>query len=93
MEAKGFMNFQQSALFEKIHLPFVLVSTKDCPENELEFSYGDQNKTLNIAMKKPLKCIGDADTLVKMELYRVNESWIRSNIPEQQKVLGLLNEK
>ncbi len=67
------------------------MSTKDSPDNELEFSYGDQNRTLNIAMKKPLKCIGDADTLVKMEMYKVGENWMRANIPESHRILSLLN--
>jgi len=48
------------------------VSTKDCPENEVEISFGEQNKSLNIAMKKPMKCIGDADSLVKLDMYKVN---------------------
>jgi hypothetical protein len=67
-----------------------LVSTKDCPENEVEISFGDNNRTLNIAMKKPMKCIGDADTLIKLGLYKVTEDFILSNIYEGENLLKCL---
>jgi len=27
-------------------------------------------------MKKPMKCIGDADSLVKLGMYKVNSDWL-----------------
>lgn len=57
---------------KQIQLPFILVTTKDCPDNEVEISFADSNRSLNIAMKKPMKCIGDADTLMKLGFYKVS---------------------
>ena len=77
LKTKGYYDPHNS-----ISLPFILVATKDCPENEVEISFGDQNKSLNIAMKKPMKCIGDADTLIRLGLYKVSEEFIFNHIPE-----------
>jgi len=55
-----------------ISLPFILISTKDSPDNEVEISYGENNTSLNIAMKEPMKRIGDADTLIRLGLYKVD---------------------
>ena len=55
-----------------ISLPFILVSTKDTPENEVEISFGEGNHSLSIAMKKSMKCIGDTDTLMKLGMYKVS---------------------
>jgi hypothetical protein len=62
-------------------LPFILVCTKDSPDNEVEITFGENNNSLNIAMKKPLKCIGDADTLMKLKMYKVDKKWMDSYIP------------
>ena len=56
-----------------INLPFILASTKDCPDNQVDIIYGDGNRSLNIAMKKPMKCIGDADALMQLGMYKVDE--------------------
>ena len=77
---------------QSISLPFILVSTKDSPDNEVEISFGDCNRSLNIAMKKPMKCIGDADTLMKLRLYKVDREWLRESVPEAEKYMGMLNE-
>lgn len=78
---------------EKINLPFIIVSTKDNPDNEVEISFGENNKSLNIAMKKPMKCMGDADTLMKLKLYKVGKEWMQAYIPESFKVMNLLSDK
>ncbi|CDW76479.1 transcription factor-like protein dpb-like [Stylonychia lemnae] len=78
---------------KSVSLPFILVSTKDCPDNEVEISFGEQNKSLNIAMKKPMKCIGDADTLIKLEMYKVSQKWVEQVIPDSIPILKSLNEK
>jgi hypothetical protein len=74
-------------------LPFIVVSTKDCPDNEVEISFGESNKSLNIAMRKPMKCIGDADTLMKLKMFKVNKDWLHDSVPDSDKILNLLNEK
>lgn len=48
---------------------------------------------MNIAMKKPMKCIGDADTLIKLGLYKVSEDFITHNIPEGDNILQCLNQR
>jgi hypothetical protein len=78
---------------EKINLPFIIVSTKDSPDNEVEISFGENNKSLNIAMKKPMKCMGDADTLMKLKLYKVDKEWMQTYIPEIQKTINLLTDR
>ena len=42
-------------------------------------------------MKKPMKCIGDADTLIKLGLYKVSESFIYENIQDGENILKCLN--
>lgn len=43
-------------------------------------------------MKKPLKCIGDADTLMRLGMYKVSKKWLNAYIPENDRILELLNE-
>ena len=74
-------------------MPFILISTKDSAENEVDLSFGEKNKTLNISMKKQMKCIGDADVLDNLGLYRVSKEWINKYHPEGQEILKLLNKK
>lgn len=55
-----------------LSLPFILVSTKDSPDNEVDINYEDQMTKLNIAIKMPFKCFGDADTLMQLDMYKVD---------------------
>lgn len=74
-------------------MPFILVSTKDSPDNEVEISFGDNNRSLNIAMKKKMKCIGDADTLIKLGLYKVTEEQIANIGPDFYSMFRCLSDK
>ena len=74
-------------------MPFILVSTKDSPDNEVEISFGEGNRSLNIAMKKPMKCIGDADTLLKLKLYKLDKDLLDNYVPDYEKIFNVLNEK
>jgi len=64
-----------------VRLPFVLLATKDSPENEIDLTYGPQCQTLSIAMKKPFTCIGDVDTLIKLGFSHVPMSWLQQQLP------------
>lgn len=44
-------------------------------------------------MKKPMKCIGDADTLLKLGFYKVSQEWFDCNMAEFKNVLKSLSEK
>jgi len=44
-------------------------------------------------MVQPMKCIGDADTLMKLKMYRVTKEWLDTKIPNSEKVLGLLDKR
>ena len=44
-------------------------------------------------MKKPMKCIGDADTLMKLKFYKLERELLVSCVPDADKYLSLLNEK
>jgi len=74
-------NFEQNKLIKqdtrKIPLPFILLATEDSPENEIELTYGDGLRTIRIAMKKEINCMGDVDTLMKLRFYRAPLSWIK----------------
>jgi hypothetical protein len=64
-----------------LHLPFILVSTKDSPSNEIDLVYSEDNTSVNIAMKEPFKCYGDADTLMQLGMYKVDEGFYKENVP------------
>jgi hypothetical protein len=74
-----------------LQLPFILIATKDTADNEVELSYGEKNRTLNISMKKHMKCVGDADVLVNLGLYKVEKEWMQKNYPEAKEVMKFLN--
>lgn len=59
-----------------IKLPFILISTKDCPENEIELTKSQDGRNLNIAMKKPLNFYGDIDALMKLKFFRADKEWL-----------------
>lgn len=80
-----------SSVDRYLPLPFILIATRDTVDNEVELSYGEKNKTLNISMKKHMKCVGDADVLVNLGLYKVSRDWIQKNYPEGQETLRLLD--
>lgn len=67
-----------------LNLPFILVSTKDSPENEVDITYEDQMTFLNIAIKMPFKCFGDADTLMQLGMYKVDSQFFHEVVPEGQ---------
>lgn len=49
---------------------------------------------LNIAMKKPFKCIGDVDALMKLKFYRVPQSWLESEIPPGcERIMSILTQE
>lgn len=41
-------------------------------------------------MKKPMKCIGDADALIKLKLHKVNKEWISKNLRDCNKIISML---
>ena len=49
------------------------MSTKDSIDNEVEIIYNDDKTSVNVAMKKPFLCYGDADTLIQLGLYKVDQ--------------------
>lgn len=71
-----------------VKLPFILVATKDSSDNEVELSYGPGNRSLKIETKKPLKCIGDVDALMKLKFYRASKEWLKNYISER--IMSLL---
>lgn len=76
---------------QTVSLPFVLISTQDTLENEVEISFGEKNQTMNIAMKKQMNFIGDVDALMKLGMYKVKEDWLHQNVPECESVLRALS--
>jgi hypothetical protein len=63
-----------------------LVATSDSPDNEVDLLYSEDNSSLNISMKKPFDFYGDADTLMKLGLYRVSEREYANNIPAAEEI-------
>lgn len=78
---------------KQVKLPFILIATRDSPDNEIELTFGPGDQQLNVAMKQPLKCIGDVDALMKLKFYRAPQHWLMDQIPTGcERVLSLLSE-
>ena len=59
---------------------------------QVDITFGEKNQVLNIAMKKPLKCYGDVDTLMQLGMYKVDDQFYRQNIPNASQVLKFLSD-
>ena len=64
-----------------VRLPFILVCTRDSPDNEVEFFFGEDGKNLSIAMKQQMRCVGDADVLLRLGFCRATQDWLRTQEP------------
>ena len=47
---------------------------------------------LNIAIKLPFKCFGDADTLMQLGMYKVDSQFYHNVVPESQQILKCLSQ-
>lgn len=51
--------------------------TEDSRDNEIDVTYGEGHRKIQIAVKKEISCIGDVDTLMKLRFYRVHGWWLK----------------
>ena len=68
------------------------MSTKDSHDNEVDITYGENLTMLNIAMKKPLSCYGDADTLMMLKMYKVDHQFYHEIVPKGNELIKFLTD-
>ena len=58
----------------------------------MDITYAENLTMLNIAMKRPLKCFGDTDILMQLEMYKSDEPFLQTNLENGHNILRFLSE-
>jgi hypothetical protein len=73
---------------EVINFPFILLSTKNQRDNEIQLNFSNDKRKLDICVKQPVDLMGDMDALIELGMHQVEPQLAEQHFEGAAKILA-----